>query len=140
MKLLSEVDKILEKYNLIVELPEGYNNIYDYERKNDHKDIAKFMSRFYPPHSDWYFVKKYDKFIPDGWYGFSIGTPTPKEWFDAIEEILDLMITNDPKFEIHQIKVKYGAIMFYCDSDIIDDLNDIMFLIMKKMYSKYLIY
>jgi len=140
MKLLSKVQEILDKYNLSVELPEGCKNIYDCEYKTDDKKIMKFLSRFHPPYTDWHYLKKYEKYIPDGWYGFSIGTPTPKEWFEAIDEILELMISNDPNFEIHQIKMKYGAIMFYCNSEVVEDLNDIMMLIMKKMYSKYLIY
>jgi len=140
MKLLSKVQEIIDKYNLTVELPEGYKNIYEYEFKNNYKDITKFMSRFYPPQTDWYYIKKYRKYIPDGWYGFSIGTPTPIEWFKVIEEILDFLISKDPNFEIHQIKTKFGGIRFYCHSYIIDDLFEIELLIENNLYSKYLIY
>ena len=63
-------------------------------------------------------LKKYKKHIPNGWYGFSFGSPTPKDWFLIIEEFLDYLIDLEKKkkikeFEIHQVKIKFGGLRFY---------------------------
>ena len=136
MKLLPNIKKILEKYNLSVDIPDEYKTIYEFEYKNPEADV----SNFYPEHPDWLLIKKYDEHIPPGWYGFSLGTPTPKAWFDAIEEILDFIIEKDPDFEIHQIKIKYGSLCFYCASNVIEDLDEIEYYLLENMFSEKLIY
>lgn len=61
---------------------------------------------------------KYKKYIPNGWYGFSLGSPCPHNWYKIIDEFLEYLIDlqNQNKiqnFEIHQIKIKFGGIRFY---------------------------
>ena len=69
-----------------------------------------------------------------------MGSPTPKNWVTAIDKILELCIKTDPEFEIHQIKIKFGGIRFYCESELIEDLFDIEILIGNELHSKKLIY
>jgi len=136
MKALPKIKEIFKKYDFSVNIPEKYKTIYEYERKNPKAD----MSEFYPPHTDWYFIQAYANHIPKGWYGFSMGTPTPKAWFDFIDEALKYLISLDPDFEIHQIKIKWGALHFYCASNVIEDLNDIEYFLLENMFSEKLIY
>ena len=63
-------------------------------------------------------LKKYKDYIPKGWYGFSFGTPTPKEWFEIIDDFLQYLLKLQKEnkigdFEIHQIKMKFGGLRFY---------------------------
>jgi hypothetical protein len=137
MKLLKEIKEILDKYYLGVDIPEEYKNVYRYE--DDHpKKVEELFN--HPELDDGTLYKKYENHIPKGWYGFSMGNPTPRNWFTAIDEILQLCIKNDSEFEIHQIKMKFGGIRFYCESDVIEDMWDIEILIGNKLHSKKLIY
>ena len=63
-------------------------------------------------------LKKYKDYIPKGWYGFSFGSPTPKDWFKIIDEFLQYLLELQKEnkisdFEIHQIKMKFGGLRFY---------------------------
>lgn len=75
-------------------------------------------------------IKKYKNYIPDGWYGFSFGSPTPKDWFKIIDEFLQYLLKLQKEgkisnFEIHQIKIKFGGLRFYvsykCDVEEFDE-------------------
>lgn len=66
-------------------------------------------------------LEKYKKYIPKGWYGFSIGSPCPKCWFLIIESFLDYLITIDSNMEIHQIKLKFGTLLCYLHFSIKDE-------------------
>ncbi len=134
MKLLDEVKKIVNDYDLEVTLPEHCKTVY----KCTHEEYEELD--LWPQKGDAYLMEKYEKHIPPGWYGFAIGKPIPKNWIDCIEETLDLLIKNDPELEIHQIKLKYGGIRFYVYSEKIEDINDISFFIENSMFSKTLIY
>ena len=50
------------------------------------------------------FNKKYDKYIPEGWYGLSFDIPNVTEYLDKVME--DLITI--PGFELHQIKLKFN--------------------------------
>jgi hypothetical protein len=132
MKLLDEVKTIVSKYDLKpIVLPEGHFNIYDEElRKGFFNDKI---------HDD-YLCEKYLKHIPKGWYGFAIGKPIVPEWMNIIDEVLELCIKNDPDFEIHQIKLKFGGIRFYCHSSVIEDIFDIESHLEDNLYDKALVY
>jgi len=135
MKLLPEVKKIIDSYNLKpIKLPDKYINVYQYQK--DYPNVKDFDSE----KDDIYFFNKYDNHIPEGWYGFSLGDPIVPEWCDIIEKILDVLIKNDPKLEIHQIKVKYGYVCFYCQTNIIEDIDDIEILIANELTEPKLIY
>lgn len=81
-----------------------------------------------------YLLKKYEKYIPPGWYGFSLGSPTPYEWYEIIEKFLDYLIGLQEKgkisnFEIHQIKTKFGGLRFYvgytCEDEEFDEFIEL---------------
>ena len=136
MKLLPEIQKIFDGYDLKpIEIPEGYKNVYDTSSK-----IPEFKNQFLSDKDDGYFIHKYSAHIPRGWYGFSIGTPIVPEWNEIIDMILEICIANDPDFEIHQIKLKWGCMYFSVDSDVIEDTSEIDVLIMQTLYDKALIY
>lgn len=75
-----------------------------------------------------------------GYYGFDINSYTPENWADILDNVLELCIENDTKFEIHQIKLKFGTIRFYVVSKTIEDIYEIENFISTKFYSPYLIY
>lgn len=52
---------------------------------------------------------KYEKYIPQGWYGFD---SIPDKWCPEIDVLLEEMV-KVPGFEIHQIKEKFGGLRFY---------------------------
>lgn len=73
---------------------------------------------------------KWKSYIPKGWYGFSLGSPCPKDWYKIIDEFLDYLwnLQNREKisgFEIHQIKIKFGGLRFYvsykCEDQELDE-------------------
>lgn len=137
MKLLEEVQEILNKYMLDVLCPDEYKNVYQYIAKHPEKEIEDFK---HPTLNDTMLCTKYGLHIPDGWYGFDIGTPTPINWVVAIDKILTLLIKFDKDLEIHQIKLKWGSICFYVESHIIEDIDDIGFLISDELSSNKMIY
>ena len=117
-----------------IELPDGYFNIYKYLEKfpNERKKYDNDM--------DLCFIKKYRNNISQGHYGFAIGSPIKMEWLKLIEEVLDFLILNDPDVGIHQSKMKYGGIRFYCESKVIKDLFEIENLITDTLFDESLIY
>lgn len=136
MKLLEEVKKIVKKHNpKPIKLPENYSDVYDYLRNNPDKE-NDFKSEI----DDYVLMSKYRKHVPRGWYGFDIGTPIIPEWMLIIDEVTKLCIDNDPNFEIHQVKLKYGRICYYVSSSIIEDYDEIDEYIEDISYDKALVY
>jgi hypothetical protein len=136
MRILSNVEEIFAKYDLKpIEVPTGFRSVYDYLRANP-LEREKFESE----KNDSYFLKKYCDYIPKGWYGFDIGTPIVPEWMEIIDEIVEICTEIDPDFEIHQIKLKFGAICFYVHSSNIEDIHDVEILIMNNLFDRALIY
>jgi len=131
MSSLEQVKKIISGFDLALVVPENCENLYKYEGH---------MPDFVPALTDGDLIEKYKDHIPAGWYGFSIGTPTPKKWVEVLDKILEFLIKEDPNFTIHQIKMKFGGIRFYCASEIISDLNEIESLIEKSMFDQKLVY
>lgn len=137
IKLFEKIVEIINKHNFRpIELPSGYDNIYQFKDKNS-QDATYYYNI---DKNDNYFLEKYSNYIPNGWYGFSIGTPIIPEWLNIIDDVLDICIKIDPKFEIHQIKLKFGGICFYVYSEIIEDIDDIENLISNTLFDKSLIY
>ena len=73
--------------------------------------------------------EKYKEYIPQGWYGFSLGSPTPHSWFEIIDEFLAYLVSLQyedkiTNFEIHQIKTKFGGIRFYVSYSCLDEELD----------------
>lgn len=140
MKILKKVKKIIDNHKFqkvkdIIELTDDCKNVYQYQHKNrDSIDL------FLPEKDDSYLIRRYRDHIPKGWYGFSIGSPIIPVWSTIIEEILDVCIEADPNFEIHQIKLKFGGIRFYCESSIIEDLHEVESLIENTLFDEALIF
>jgi len=139
MELLDEVKKVLDKYDLEVKLPDCCKTNF-YDCKCEEGTFGGYPKAFDPKNGDGYLFDKYQDYIPQGWYGFALGKPTPKAWCDAIEEVLDLLIKFDPNLQIHQIKTKYGGIRFYVHSEVIEDIYKIENEMESRMWSKLLMY
>ncbi len=140
MKLLKNVEKIFKKkYHPFIMPDENsevrFKNIYKYIEANPDE-----KSKFIHPKNDKYFNEKYKNNITKGYYGFATNSYMPKCWTEIIDDLIELFITNDPNFEIHQIKVKFGGIRFYVNSKVIEDLHEINIFISEKFYSPYLMY
>ncbi|MFW5847419.1 MAG: hypothetical protein ACOCVF_00670 [bacterium] len=137
MNLLDNIQEIGSKYSFKkIILPNGYNNLHYIISQNE-EEQKKFN---HPVKNDSFLVKKYKSNIPRGWYGFSIGSPTPVNWIDFLDEVLEFLIKKDPEFKIQQIKMKFGSIRFYCSSDKIKDLKKIERYIENLLYDDALIY
>ena len=68
--------------------------------------------------------KLFDKWkdtIGENWYGFALWNNLPLNWYLAIDDLLEYIKTVSKKFEIHQIKIKYGGLRFYVYYDVKDD-------------------
>ena len=137
MKLKEEVEEILNKHDLEVVIPDEYETVYKWKMV-DEDEVEKTFG-YVGDIDDATLFEKYRKHIPKGWYGFSIGHPTPTNWFTAIDEVVAFCVKNDPDFEIHQIKMKFGGIRFYVESEVIEDIWDIIFLVENKLHSRKLI-
>jgi hypothetical protein len=136
MNILDDVKAIFSRYELQpLMLPEGHNDVYSFLRA--HPDLRK---DYEAEKDDMYLFDKYRKYIPIGWYGFDIGSPIIPAWMEIIDEIVALCIKSDPDFEIHQIKLKYGGIRFYVETKIIEDIDDVEYLIMGNLFDNALIY
>lgn len=143
MKILKKVKKIIDNYKFqkvkdIIELTDDCKNIYHYINKNPESKIV--FRAFSAEKDDSYLLRRYRDHIPKGWYGFCIGSPIIPVWSTIIEEILDVCIEADPNFEIHQIKLKFGGIRFYCESSIIEDLHEVESLIENTLFDEALIF
>jgi len=134
--ILDEVIKIVESYNLKkIELDEPYKTVYDLI-----KDNPELKKNFISEKNDWYFLKKYENYISDGHYGFSLGEPIIPEWCEIIDKVLELCISYDENFKIKQIKVKFGGVCFYTQSEIISDLQSVDIYMFNVLRDKTLIY
>lgn len=74
-----------------------------------------------------------------GWYGISIGQPAPDSWFLFLNEFLKLVEKDSPKFEILQIKMKFGGIRIYLDN-VSENVNNSITEVEKLLCDKFLIY
>ncbi len=136
MKILDKVQEIFNQYDLKpLMLPEGHKDVYSFLRK-----YPEFGKDFKSSIEDSDLNTKYHQHIPKGWYGFDIGTPIVPKWMEIIDKIVEICVAVDPAFEIHQIKLKFGDICFYCGSNVIDDLREVESLIAHKLFDRALIY
>ena len=136
MKILDKVQEIFNHYELKpLVLPESFTDVYSFIRA-----YPDFGKNFKSEIDDCDLNEKYRKYIPKGWYGFDIGTLIIPLWMEIIDKIVELCVSMDPNFEIHQIKLKFGGIRFYCGSEIIEDLHGVEYLIENNLYDRALIY
>jgi hypothetical protein len=136
MKCLEDVRKIIDSYKIEpIKLPEGIKNIYQLIN-----DIPEAKQNFQSEKDDFYLIKKYRKYISQGHYGFSIGSPINPKWNEVMDEILTYCISKDENFEIQQIKVKFGFMCFYVKSKIIEDIHEIEILIGKSLSDRAIVY
>lgn len=69
---------------------------------------------------------KWKRYYGKGWYGFSM-QGAPASWYCIIDKFLNQLNEIDPKFEIHQIKIKFGGMRIYLGfSEIINKDNSIL--------------
>lgn len=136
MKCLEDVKNIIDSYELEpIKLPEAIKNLY--ELLDNDIELKQFYTS---KKDDFYFINKYRKYISPGHYGFSIGTPTNIKWNELMDELLEYCILKDPDFQINQIKIKFGFMCFYVESEVIEDIQEIEVFIMKTLRDKSLIY
>ena len=136
MNILSKTQEIFNQYDLKpIELPKDTKDVYFFLRA-----YPEFTNDFKSKIDDCDLNQKYRKHIPKGWYGFDIGTPIVPAWMEIIDKIVSTCVEVDPDFEIHQIKLKFGGICFYCGSEIIDDLHEVECLIANNLFDRALIY
>jgi hypothetical protein len=136
MKILDKVQEVFNQYELKpIELPKEFKDVYLFLRA-----YPEFDKDFKSSIEDSDLNTKYRKYIPKGWYGFDVGTPIVPVWMEIIDKIVEGCVAIDSDFEIHQIKLKFGYICFYCGSNIIDDLHDVEFLMAHKLQDRALIY
>lgn len=139
MKLLKNVEKIFNKKYQVFVLPDDksgviHKNIYKYIEANPEEKL-----KFIHCKNNQFYNEKYKNNITKGYYGFDINI-LPENWLNIIDELLELFIKNDPEFEIHQIKIKFGGVRFYVVSKVIEDLFEINELIESKLHSQFLMY
>ena len=51
--------------------------------------------------------------IEPGWYGFDMTLWPPVNWYYAVNEFLSWLESVEPKFTIHQIKLKFGQLRIH---------------------------
>lgn len=136
MNILDDVKAIFSRHEFKpLMFPEGHKNVYTFiNAYPDHK------KNYESEKGDSYLLKKYGEHVPRGWYGFDIGSPIIPEWMEIIDEVVELCIKSDPNFEIHQIKLKYGGIRFYVQTEIIEDIDAVEMLIMNVLHDDALVY
>lgn len=139
MKLIDKVTKIYNNYNKweSFKIPEGYKSFYDYVAQSRNDETVK---KYFPERGDNYLFKKYENIIPNGWYGFALGSPIHSDWVEFLDKVLEMLRDSDPTFRIQQIKIKYGGVRFNCSSEKIQDLDDIEDFIENNLYDEALIY
>jgi hypothetical protein len=120
-----------EKLRFVI--PEKYKTVYEWESAEGNKNMEEFYKNL--PLNE-----KYTDNITAGWYGFSIGTPTPFVWLQLIDKITEKLVELDPYLHIQQVKLKFGAINYYAESAIISDLHKVSQLISSRLYDKRLIF
>lgn len=136
MKILDKVQEVFNRHELKpIELPAEFKNVYQFLNK-----YPEFKKDFEALKDDSYFIRRYRDYIPRGWYGFAIGEPIVPEWTTIIEEVLDICVESDSHFEIHQVKLKFGGVRFYCGSEVIEDLMEVERLIENSLWDAALIY
>lgn len=138
MKILDKVQAVINQHELKpidIDDTGTIPNVYIY--LGLYPEMAKL---FEPEKNDSYLLRRYKDHIPRGWYGFDMGQPTVPVWSTIIEEVLDICLEADPLFEIHQIKMKFGGIRFYCSSETIEDLHEVESLIENTLWDEKLIY
>ena len=135
MKILETVKEIVDKYDIKPIDTLGWEDAYELT-----KEVPESKDMFASPLTDFELLMKYRRYIPEWHYGFSLGTPTPKKWIDALVEILDLCVSFDPNIRIHAIKIKFGFLCFYVYSDVIEDIHDVEIYLAKTLHDPALKY
>ena len=64
---------------------------------------------------------KWENHIGERWYGFDLWNNLPINWYEAIDDLLEYIKAVSKRFEIHQIKIKFGGLRFYVGYDVKDD-------------------
>ena len=116
------INSILKKYS-------GWTNYWYPDVKEPNVYVNSDVSKKYSEgcaEKELHLLNKWKKYIPQGWYGFSLGSPCPHDWYKIIDEFLDYLkeleeFSKIEDLEIHQIKIKYGGLRFYVSFSCKDD-------------------
>lgn len=143
------INKILKKYNAKSNkwFPEITNDLNIYWQDDNIKE--KYNQKNFSL-TEFDLLKKYNAYIPRGWYGFSFGSPIPESWLKIVDEFLEYLVYLEKEqkitnFEIHQIKLKFGGLRFYVGYNCVSeklrkDLDKQIKVIEKCLFDKKLIY
>lgn len=83
--------------------------------------------------------EKWGHKIEKGHYGFSLSSPLPTVFFEAIDYLLEKLDERCPNFTFSQIKLKMGSVRFYLNG--IDTETDYeVEAIAQELHDKYLFY
>lgn len=84
-------------------------------------------------------LENWSHHVAKGWYGISLGQPTPDSWFRFLDAFLRLVRDYNPNFEIHQIKMKFGGLRCYL-GNINEETRELVSQVEEIMYDDELIY
>jgi hypothetical protein len=140
------INKIIKKYG-------GHSNYWFPEVKEKNLYRNKEIKAKYSvgcSEAEAKLFEKYGKYIPKGWYGFSLGSPLHLDWFKIIDEFLEYLVGLQEKgkisgFEIHQVKLKLGSIRCHVswktDDDELDEYIRLQIRVLERhLEDKKLIY
>lgn len=136
----TKVFELIKNYGL---QPNSYyeygDNPYQLRQKEVQSIIDNWPEKGYPPADEFLPIKykalklKWESYIGEGYYGFSIDPPCPEIWYDVVDDFLSYVREECPKFRISQIKIKYGGLKIYLvgiDDNIkleIEELEKVLF-------------
>ncbi len=99
---MNKAEELIKKYNLVPNT---------YLKESPYNKLSPFVEGITRSQDEW-LLEKWDKYIPTGWYGFSLD-PFPDICADAIDEFLEYVEKECRNFEILQIKLKFGGLRMY---------------------------
>lgn len=120
------ITKILKKYKACPD--NWYPGVDGDDLYHDPEISEKYRDGCHAKERD--LLSKWTPYIGTGWYGFSLGSPCPHVWYKIIDEVLEyfVQLQNEgkiSKFQIQQIKMKFGGLRFYvsfeCQDKVLDE-------------------
>lgn len=126
--------------NIIKQLKEKYNLAPNsYLDKNVWRKSAKDSDFLESAAEHKRIQDKWDYKVGANWYGIEMTDRMPVVFYKVIDEFLDWMLINEPNFEIHQIKCKFGGIRVYI-GNISEEIQDFCWNLSSLLFDENLIY
>lgn len=120
-----KVEKLLKKFSIKRDSYYNYNPYLDNENTISQAEIR--------------LGQNWRNRVADGYYGISLGHPTPDCWFLFLHEFFRLIEQYNPDFKILQVALKYGRCKIYLDN-INEETEDIIEVVCNELSDKNLIY